>query len=483
MKKSLQLLCFFILSTTFVYAQSATILPNQSDFVNNSNLAGSYAVKGVMSNTNGGVGSVAVRGMNNSTNNGGIGVWGSHDGGGYGVFGTSLTGRGVYGFSTSGFAVFGSTANGNAGVFEITDQNSTKQVVKIVHSGWGTGLDINLLNSDNSARGINVTQSGDGAGVFSTSNGGNALWGVASSISAAGVIGDNTYGEAVVGRSKGSSGVGAVVGRNDSTGIGVRGFNTKGGIGVLGQAGINGGTGVAGRFENMNSLNASPSFESYTNGAGAAAYFTNAHITGAGPGMVVTKNSAYSGAYTNNPRTEMEIRHTSEITSGMSGLRIMNTSANKSWTLYTVTANGNLNLYADGVYRGSFNAATGSYTPVSDARLKVDIRNYTNTLNNLLKIAVKTYKGINSDKTEIGLIAQEVAVAFPEIVYSNTNDKGEQFYTMDYSRIGVLAVKAIQEQQVLMDNQQKEIETLKKQVKALESLKAEIEEIKKQINK
>ncbi|GAB3513024.1 tail fiber domain-containing protein [Emticicia fontis] len=483
MKKSLQLLCFLLLSTTFVYSQSATILPDQSDFVNASSLTGAYAIKGVMSNKDGGVGSVALRGMNNSTSNAGMGIWGSHDGGGYGVFGTSITGKAVFGSSTSGVAVYGSSANGNAGVFEITGQNSTAQGVKIVHAGWGTGLDINLLNSDNSGRGINVTHSGSGTGVFSNSNGGNGVWGITSSLGAAGVIGDNMYGEAVVGRSKGGLGVGAVVGRSDSTGYGVRGFNTKNGIGVLGQCGINSGTGVGGRFENVNSSNPSTALEAFTNGAGAAAYFTNTHITGGGAGLVVTKNSAYSGAYTNNPKADLEVRHASEITTGMSGLRILNTSANKSWTLYTVKTNGNLNLYADGVYRGSFNAATGSYTPVSDARLKVDIRNYTNTLDNLLKIAVKTYKGINSDKTEIGLIAQEVAVAFPEIVYSNTNDKGEQFYTMDYSRIGVLAVKAIQEQQLIIENQQKEIEILKKQVKSLESLKAEIEQIKKQINK
>ncbi len=483
MKKSLPLLCYFLFSTVFVYAQSATILPNQSDFVNSSAGIGAYAVKGVMSSKDGGVGTVAVRGMNNSTNNAGIGIWGSHDGGGYGVLGTSVTGRAVYGLSTSGIAVYGTSSNSNAGVFEISEQSNIKQAVKINHVGLGTGLDITISNSDNSARGINVSHSGDGPGVFSTTNGGNAVWGITSNLSAAGVIGDNTYGEAVVGRSKGGYGVGAVVGRNDSTGFGVRGFNTKGGIGVLGQGGVNNGTGIGGRFENTTASNPFNALEGHTNGTGAAAYFTNAHISGSGAGLVVEKNASYSGAYTNNAKAEAEIRHTSEITSGMTGLRIMNTSANKSWTFYTVTANGNLNLYANGTYRGSFNGATGSYTPVSDARLKVDIRNYTNTLSNLLKIGVKTYKGINSDKTEIGLIAQEVAQVFPEIVYNNTNDKGEQFYTMDYSRIGVLAVKAIQEQQLIIEKQQKEIETLKKQVKAIESLKTEIEEIKKQINK
>jgi hypothetical protein len=82
------------------------------------------------------------------------------------------------------------------------------------------------------------------------------------------VIGDNTNGEAVVGRSSGDAGVGAVVGRSDGGGYGVRGFNTENGIGVLGQAGINGGTGSAGRFENVNAANATDVLLISGNGTG-----------------------------------------------------------------------------------------------------------------------------------------------------------------------------------------------------------------------
>ncbi len=56
---------------------------------------------------------------------------------------------------------------------------------------------------------------------------------------------------------------------------------------------------------------------------------------------------------------------------------------------------------------------------------------------------VKSYQLLKSDKTEIGLVAHEALKLFPEVVYNNVNDKGEQFYTMDYSRIGVVAIKAI----------------------------------------
>jgi hypothetical protein len=143
------------------------------------------------------------------------------------------------------------------------------EVLEISTNGIGTGLQIQLTNASNGARAIDILQAGVGPGLFSTSTGGNAVWGITSSISAAGVIGDNTFGEAVVGRNRGGNGVGAVVGRNDSSGYGVRGFNTKNGIGVLGQTGISGGAGTAGRFENVNAANTDNIFEVSSNSATA----------------------------------------------------------------------------------------------------------------------------------------------------------------------------------------------------------------------
>ncbi len=110
----------------------------------------------------------------------------------------------------------------------------------------------------------------------------HGVWGLASAMSAAGILGDNNGGgEAVVGRTSGGVGVGAVVGRNDGAGSGVRGFNMSSGIGVLGQAGLFGSTGVAGRFENLNATNGSNALEAYTAGPGNAGYFQgNVAITG-----------------------------------------------------------------------------------------------------------------------------------------------------------------------------------------------------------
>lgn len=189
----------------------------------------------------------------------------------------------------------GTTTPGAQLEVKISNPASTSSVMNTTTNGIGSGITIQLTNASNGARGVDVLQAGVGPGVFATSAGGNAVWGITSSISAAGVIGDNTFGEAVVGRNRGGNGVGAVVGRNDSSGYGVRGFNTKNGIGVLGQTGISGGTGVGGRFENVNAANGNDALQAATNGTGWAGNFTNANNSSASRGVRISTTAGQGG--------------------------------------------------------------------------------------------------------------------------------------------------------------------------------------------
>lgn len=61
-------------------------------------------VRGEVTSTSPGSYSAGVRGENSGTSGLGIGVWGSHDGSGWGVLGESPAGVGVYGLSASGYA-------------------------------------------------------------------------------------------------------------------------------------------------------------------------------------------------------------------------------------------------------------------------------------------------------------------------------------------------------------------------------------------
>jgi len=80
------------------------------------------------------------------------------------------------------------------------------------------------------------------------------------------------------------------------------------------------------------------------------------------------------------------------------------------------------------------------------------------------------------DKQEYdGLIAQDVLKVFPNLVSHATSERGE-YYTLNYSGLGVIAIKGIQElqqtlgdQQKTINDQQKTINTLVEKIAALEA--------------
>lgn len=80
----------------------------------------SNAIKGLIISPAAGSYSAAVRGQNLGTGFTGIGVWGSHSGSGWGIYGVAdgVLGHGVRGSSASGVAIGGYTTSGIAGAFD-----------------------------------------------------------------------------------------------------------------------------------------------------------------------------------------------------------------------------------------------------------------------------------------------------------------------------------------------------------------------------
>jgi hypothetical protein len=74
------------------------------------------AVYGEITTTRPGSFSAAVRGKNDGTGGDGIGVYGSHAGAGWAVYGESQTGTGVYGVTGTGYGVEGSGTTGVYGI-------------------------------------------------------------------------------------------------------------------------------------------------------------------------------------------------------------------------------------------------------------------------------------------------------------------------------------------------------------------------------
>lgn len=188
----------------------------------------SRAIYGALLNDNGGDFAAALRGESLSLTSQSIGVWGSSAGNGYGVYGSSLTGRGVFGEATNdfGFGVYG-----------------------IGNGFTGTGV-----------YGLHSAVNGETPGVWGRTN---SMYPDASGVLGEALSPNGGASCGVIGRSNGRSGIGVkgegvtgvqgfgsetgVYGHaSDTVGEGVRGEGTYGVYGL----GDNGGAGVTGEAAN-----------------------------------------------------------------------------------------------------------------------------------------------------------------------------------------------------------------------------------------
>lgn len=114
-------------------------------------------------------------------------------------------------------------------------------------------------------------------------------------------------------------------------------------------------------------------------------------------------------------------------------------------------------LYVGSAGDGS-SAIANAYMMYSDRNLKKDINSLDRSQNNILQLRPVSYKWRQSNLTDVGFIAQELAEVFPTLVQT---DKDSGLQHVDYVRLIPYLVDAIQTQ-----NQQ------------ILSLKAEIEKLK-----
>ena len=135
------------------------------------------------------------------------------------------------------------------------------------------------------------------------------------------------------------------------------------------------------------------------------------------------------------------------------------------WGLYISSIDSSLNFYSNGSLRSNIDRVTGVYTALSDRRMKKEINPLTPVLNSIMKLPAYTYKykdAAPNDRRSIGFMAQDVQPLFPELVYQRYDREiTKPVLTLDYAGFGILAIKAIQEQQ-------KQIAEKDARVKALE---------------
>ncbi len=176
--------------------------------------------------------------------------------------------------------------------------------------------------------------------------------------------------------------------------------------------------------------------------------------------ITVLKNGKV-GVGTATPLTSLHVNHPSGTTNGLS---ISNVFDNDRWHFYTWTTN-DLFLYFNNAQKASIDDVSGIYTALSDRNTKKNIISISSVLDKVVRIEVVDYnfKNQKDQRKYVGMIAQDLEQLFPHLVYKTEGDaknSKEPGYMVDYSGFGVLAIKAIQEQQKIIKKLEARIEAL-----------------------
>jgi hypothetical protein len=170
------------------------------------------------------------------------------------------------------------------------------------------------------------------------------------------------------------------------------------------------------------------------------------YILGAGNDLYIvnnnpTKDMLFLVGGTDTTKQRMRIRSNGNVTIGYSAS-----------TSYKLAINGTC-------------YATQYYYP-SDIRLKHDIQPLDNTLDKIMKLRGVSfiYNNDNTEKRQIGFIAQELEELYPEFV--TTGEDGLK--AVSYANITAVLLEGIKEQQNKIDEQQKQINAQNERLTTLE---------------
>jgi hypothetical protein len=312
-----------------------------------STVDGAVGMLGKVVSATPGANSAAVRGINSGTLDKGIGVWGSQDGSGLGVFGHAPSGTGVLGTSDGGTGALG---------------------VHVSASGTSPGVKGETFSTETNAFGVfgevlSASPDDATAGVFGRNDGtgrkGYGVWGVQAGSgkgvvghapSGIGVYGSTQVGTGVRGFSPNGTGIfadgafialdavtndsggRAVYAHHDGTesGFGVYATTGGGGTGVYatatGPTGPSGGTAVFGK--QLNSGNTGVLATPFRGVEGTAANSNGIGVAGTADngasaiGVYGTSASGYAGRFIGKVRIDGDLQVLGNVTKGGGSFRI-----------------------------------------------------------------------------------------------------------------------------------------------------------------
>jgi hypothetical protein len=121
---------------------------------------------------------------------------------------------------------------------------------------------------------------------------------------------------------------------------------------------------------------------------------------------------------------------------------------NNIWNIHPFPAINKLAFVIDGVSVAQVDGTSGSWIALSDKNFKTAIRPLTSVIDKVRALDFYSYqfKNDSKEKQQVGTIAQELEHYFPEMV-----SKSEEQYFVAYQQLAVIALKALQEQQLEID--------------------------------
>ena len=191
---------------------------------------------------------------------------------------------------------------------------------------------------------------------------------------------------------------------------------------------------------------------------------TSAHLFYTGStGSMIIATSGNVGIATTSPAYTLSVGTTGYGIG--SGVYIGDTVVSARWLIQH--GNSNLNLLQNngsGTYlqRGSFANSTGTYSAVSDMRIKKDIQPISSGLNEIANLNPVSYlmeDQTGDSKRNFGFIAQDIESVLPEVV--NTPKTENDLYTLQYTSIIPVLTKAIQELTQRLEDLQQEFNNYK----------------------
>lgn len=212
-----------------------------------------------------------------------------------------------------------------------------------------------------------------------------------------------------------------------------------------------------------------------TSQSGGNSYIQTTRSSGSAYGdLYLNPSGSYVGVNLSTGTTlfaPLDINQSSSIR----GIRLRNTVTPLSTQTWDVFVNNQLHFSIAGSGEVAYIGDDGTYNQVSDARLKTDVVKMETVLEKVMALQPKKYKyrfNNLTGKVASGFIAQEVISIFPEVVSdfkyptSDTTDNNI-YHAINYAGFSVIAIKAIQEQQVQIDKQQTQINTQQQQIDEL----------------